>query len=98
VPLDASGTDAEKVLNQTEQQVMRRLSATHSVFVPMAALAPIPVTSVPALTTSLVSAIQHDDLTVQYQPIVQLDTSEVVGLIAHASWTHPTVGSLTPQY
>ena len=41
-------------------------------------------------------AIQRDELTVHYQPIIDLRTDQVVGFEALARWRHPTRGLVLP--
>jgi diguanylate cyclase (GGDEF)-like protein/PAS domain S-box-containing protein len=42
-------------------------------------------------------AIERDELRVLYQPILTVDTAELVGLEALIRWDHPTRGSLAPE-
>ncbi len=48
------------------------------------------------LSTDLRSAIETEELFLLYQPIVDLDTEELVGLEALVRWEHPTRGTLGP--
>jgi diguanylate cyclase (GGDEF)-like protein len=50
-----------------------------------------------ALRTALSRATHDDSLTVQYQPIVALDTGRTVGLEALLRWRHLTRGRLRPH-
>jgi diguanylate cyclase (GGDEF)-like protein len=49
-----------------------------------------------ALETSLRRAIDNDEFITFYQPIVDLSSSEVVGLEALVRWQHPLLGLLAP--
>ncbi len=50
-----------------------------------------------ALTSELASALRAgDQLTLHYQPIVRLETEEIVGVEALVRWQHPTRGMLPP--
>jgi diguanylate cyclase (GGDEF)-like protein len=49
-----------------------------------------------ALGTSLRRAIDNDEFITFYQPIVDLSTSDVVGLEALVRWQHPVLGLLAP--
>ncbi|HET7180652.1 MAG TPA: EAL domain-containing protein [Candidatus Limnocylindrales bacterium] len=42
------------------------------------------------------SAIEHDELTVHYQPILDLRASRIVGFEALARWQHPSRGLVLP--
>lgn len=48
------------------------------------------------LESDLRSAIGTEQLFVQYQPKIDLDTGQVVGTEALARWTHPAVGVISP--
>jgi diguanylate cyclase (GGDEF)-like protein/PAS domain S-box-containing protein len=48
------------------------------------------------LSTDLRSAIETGELFLLYQPIVNLDSEEIVGLEALVRWQHPTRGVLSP--
>ena len=42
------------------------------------------------------SAIDNDNLHLHYQPIVDLNTSDVIGFEALSRWTHPILGNISP--
>lgn len=48
------------------------------------------------LRADLKLAIEHGDLSVAYQPIVELLTRRIVGVEALARWQHPTRGDIEP--
>ncbi|MEX2238252.1 MAG: EAL domain-containing protein [Dehalococcoidia bacterium] len=48
------------------------------------------------LRTALLDALANDDLSVAYQPLVDLATGNVLGVEALARWHHPTRGAITP--
>ena len=48
------------------------------------------------METDLRNAIDHDDLTVLYQPILSLGTRTIEGFEALARWHHPTRGMIGP--
>jgi len=49
------------------------------------------------LETDLRKAIEKNEFSVLYQPIIALDTDEVVGIEALARWDHPEFGKISPQ-
>ncbi|MGC8509751.1 MAG: EAL domain-containing protein [Acidimicrobiales bacterium] len=49
------------------------------------------------LLQDLRTALRHDELEMHYQPIVSLDTLEVVGLEALMRWLHPSRGWIAPS-
>lgn len=48
-------------------------------------------------TARLSQALQHGELVLHYQPQVNLQTGEVVGLEALLRWQHPEAGLLSPE-
>jgi diguanylate cyclase (GGDEF)-like protein len=50
-----------------------------------------------ALTAELRTAVEDDQLVVWYQPLLDLQTNQVVGLEALVRWEHPELGLLTPD-
>jgi diguanylate cyclase (GGDEF)-like protein/PAS domain S-box-containing protein len=50
-----------------------------------------------ALESDLRDAVRAGELRLQYQPIVALDSGDLVGLEALVRWEHPIRGWLTPQ-
>jgi diguanylate cyclase (GGDEF)-like protein/PAS domain S-box-containing protein len=49
------------------------------------------------LECDLRNAVDNNELVLQYQPIVELDTSEPTGFEALVRWQHPTRGMLSPD-
>ncbi len=49
------------------------------------------------LRSQLESAIENDELRVLFQPIISLDSSEIVGVEALVRWEHPKLGTLSPS-
>lgn len=49
------------------------------------------------LENDLRSVIQNDELTLYYQPIVNLQTSEIIGFEALIRWYHPKLGLIMPD-
>jgi diguanylate cyclase (GGDEF)-like protein/PAS domain S-box-containing protein len=49
------------------------------------------------LRTQLESAIENDELRVLFQPIIALDSREIVGVEALVRWEHPKLGTLSPS-
>jgi diguanylate cyclase (GGDEF)-like protein len=48
------------------------------------------------LEGDLRSALANDQLTVHYQPLIQLDSNEICGFEALLRWHHPTRGNIPP--
>lgn len=49
------------------------------------------------LETSLRSAIAHGELSVHYQPLIDLETNQMLGAEALARWHHPLRGNVPPS-
>ena len=49
------------------------------------------------LETDLRRAVEHDEITAHYQPIVSLATGEITGFEALARWRHPQRGLILPD-
>lgn len=49
------------------------------------------------LTNELHDAVKNNDLTLCYQPLVDIKTSEIVGAEALLRWNHPKLGFISPQ-
>ena len=50
-----------------------------------------------ALAASLQNGLQQGELSVSYQPLVSLETGQVVGMEALARWAHPKGGMISPE-
>jgi diguanylate cyclase (GGDEF)-like protein/PAS domain S-box-containing protein len=49
------------------------------------------------MRTQLESAIENDELRVLFQPIISLESREIVGVEALVRWEHPKLGTLAPS-
>jgi EAL domain-containing protein (putative c-di-GMP-specific phosphodiesterase class I) len=49
------------------------------------------------LENDLMSALPGEQLRLVYQPVVDLETEEIVGFEALLRWHHPTLGTITPD-
>lgn len=49
------------------------------------------------MTANLARAIEHHEFTLEYQPIVNLDTGTIEGVEALVRWRHPSRGLLAPS-
>jgi diguanylate cyclase (GGDEF)-like protein len=49
------------------------------------------------MRTDLARAVERRELEVHYQPLVALDTGEIVGFEALSRWNHPTLGPVSPD-
>jgi diguanylate cyclase (GGDEF)-like protein/PAS domain S-box-containing protein len=49
------------------------------------------------LTTALRQALPHNELTLHYQPLIELNTDNIIGMEALLRWKHPTFGNVSPQ-
>jgi diguanylate cyclase (GGDEF)-like protein/PAS domain S-box-containing protein len=50
-----------------------------------------------SLTSDLRHAIERNELVVHYQPLVDLESSKIIGLEALVRWNHPELGLLQPN-
>lgn len=49
------------------------------------------------LKIDLQQAIDHNELELHYQPLIALDSHEIIGTEALIRWNHPTYGLISPQ-
>lgn len=49
-----------------------------------------------SLSTDLRSALADNSLTLEYQPLIDIASGEIVALEALARWTHPELGPIAP--
>ena len=49
------------------------------------------------LGSDLGVAVERDELLLEYQPLVELDTGRIIGVEALVRWQHPTHGRLSPD-
>lgn len=49
------------------------------------------------LTGALRNALDRNEFFINYQPLIELQTNQVIGLEALIRWNHPTLGLLMPQ-
>jgi EAL domain-containing protein (putative c-di-GMP-specific phosphodiesterase class I) len=52
---------------------------------------------VPGMASDLAQALERDELSIHYQPVLHLDTGAVVGLEALLRWRHPERGLLSSR-
>src|SRR5271163_1697699 len=50
-----------------------------------------------SIESDLRRAIERDEITILYQPIVRLDDRAVAGFEALARWNHPRLGQMSPK-
>jgi len=49
-----------------------------------------------ALSNALAFALERDEITLHYQPVVRVADQRVIGAEALVRWTHPTLGTVSP--
>jgi len=49
------------------------------------------------LRLALNQALQKNELTLNYQPLLELESGEIIGIEALLRWEHPTMGHISPQ-
>jgi diguanylate cyclase (GGDEF)-like protein len=81
--------DADTAMNYAKG----RGKAVHAIFDPAMHAE---VTTVLWLETELRKGLEHNELTVYYQPIVSLENDGIIGFEALARWQHPERGLLLP--
>jgi len=76
------------------QKLQRMLaSATASVVFPVTGSNPLQ----PIPNDELLSAVEHNEFEVHYQPLIEMATGNVIGVEALVRWSHPTRGPLLPD-
>jgi len=76
------------------QKLQRMLtSATASVVFPPIGSTPLP----PIQNDELLSAVEHDEFDVHYQPLIEMATGNVTGVEALVRWSHPVRGLPFPD-
>lgn len=88
--------DAEELLLQADLAMYRAKSrSAHHVAVFEEAMR-IALTERMELEGDLQRALDRGELTIRYQPVVELDTGHIAGVEALVRWHHPERGTLTP--
>ena len=56
-----------------------------------------PILQNSAIRAALGQALVNKELSLDYQPLVDLKTSQIIGVEALLRWVHPTMGKISPQ-
>ena len=90
------GEDAEDVLRDAEL-AMHRAKERNRSFVMFDQRMLVHAQSILQLETDLRTAVENDQFEIYYQPIVDLESTQIHGFEALVRWNHPTLGRVSPD-
>ena len=98
----ASGSDnqpltAELLVSQADTAMYRAKKQTNRAYCVFEPRMLDDTTMALEMGHELKMAIERDELSVHYQPIVDIETSETIGFEALMRWDHPVHGSIPPD-
>jgi len=91
------GTDAETLLKNADRAMYRAKDEGRDNYQYASAADQRPATTRPAMERALHRALEHDELVVHYQPMVEIASGRVVGAEALVRWQHPEHGLMAPE-
>jgi diguanylate cyclase (GGDEF)-like protein/PAS domain S-box-containing protein len=98
IALNESGAEsADQLLSNADLAMYRAKSSERSDFVRFEAAMHEDLLARVQAEADLRNAVNQGDLVLHFQPIVELDSGDVVGVEALARWTHPVRGIIEPS-
>ena len=98
IALNETGAEsADQLLSNADLAMYRAKSSARNEFVRFEAAMHEDLLARVQAEADLRNAVNQGDLTLHYQPIVELGSGDVVGVEALARWTHPERGMIEPS-
>lgn len=91
------GTDAETLLKRADQAMYRAKQQGRNRYRYYSERLDAQTAERRALEQALRQAIERGELTLYYQPVIDMETGRIFGVEALLRWLHPALGMVTPQ-
>lgn len=92
------GTDADTLLKKADIAMYRSKETDRNSYCYYSPTLNRHTTERLSLEHALSHAIEHDELSLHYQPKVDMVTNRITGTEALLRWRHPTLGNIPPQH
>ncbi|WP_196257702.1 EAL domain-containing protein [Pelagibacterium limicola] len=93
---DLSGSVPEAIVSHATMALSMADDASGNATVVFAAEMDARIKGKQEMETALRAALERGQFSVHYQPQVDLDSGEIIGVEALARWTHPELGNISP--
>ncbi|PIP81344.1 MAG: hypothetical protein COW84_00385 [Gammaproteobacteria bacterium CG22_combo_CG10-13_8_21_14_all_40_8] len=88
---------AEEIIRQADKAMYEAKAKGRGCYCVYQDLVDVETHGIPDLKKALVSAMEHDQLEMHYQPVICINTGELNGFESLVRWNHPEKGLINPD-